>query len=329
MIGPETAGRPSQGGHLARVGGQLAFLCILAAAGMDSLAAASDLLIENATLIDGTTSPPRTGLSILIREGRIVEIAESIAASDVHVLNAEGLTVIPGLIDSHVHLASVPGSASPRRLVPWRWESEPIWCCCVRIHWKTQRPSAPLRSPSWTALLEVPKLGWTHRIEPRSRDSSSATPLGRVGEPKLFENDRHEALLATQWNESEARTAIERIVKATAEDFTSEGLWPVHPLDLPDAKDPLRMLYFGAAGVIWALDYLHCEGETAPPPDFEEALSDLLEANRGTRLGKLDGYRMQLSLQAGGGVFSPTASHRSVGRKAWAAQSDCHPTGRS
>ena len=40
------------------------------------------------------------------------------------------------------------------------------------------------------------------------------------------------------------------------------------------------MLYFGAAGVIWALDYLHGEGETAPPPDFEEALSDLLEATR-------------------------------------------------
>lgn len=40
------------------------------------------------------------------------------------------------------------------------------------------------------------------------------------------------------------------------------------------------MLYFGAAGVIWALDYLHSEGETAPPPDFEEALSDLLEATR-------------------------------------------------
>jgi hypothetical protein len=69
-------------------------------------------------------------------------------------------------------------------------------------------------------------------------------------------------------------------VKATAEDFTSEGFWPVHPLDFPDAKDPLRTLCFGAAGVIWALDYLHSEGETAPPPDFEEALSDLLEANR-------------------------------------------------
>jgi imidazolonepropionase-like amidohydrolase len=88
---------------------RLALLCFIAAHA--ALANAADLLIQNARLIDGTGSPARDGMSILIREGRVVGVAESIAATDAEVLDADGLTVVPGLIDSHVHLAQVPGAA--------------------------------------------------------------------------------------------------------------------------------------------------------------------------------------------------------------------------
>ncbi len=40
-----------------------------------SVVSAAELLISNARLIDGTGSPPREGVSILIRDGRIAEIA--------------------------------------------------------------------------------------------------------------------------------------------------------------------------------------------------------------------------------------------------------------
>jgi hypothetical protein len=45
-------------------------------------------------------------------------------------------------------------------------------------------------------------------------------------------------------------------------------------------REPLRMLYYGAAGVMWGLDYLHRAGAAGPPPDFSEARASLLEGNR-------------------------------------------------
>ena len=68
------------------------------------------LLIVNARVFDATGTPPRAGMSILIREGRIAEIGPVINAPEAGRLDAEGGTVLPGLIDSHVHLASSPGA---------------------------------------------------------------------------------------------------------------------------------------------------------------------------------------------------------------------------
>lgn len=71
---------------------------------------AADLLIRNASLIDGTGAPPRRGVSILVRDGRITEIAPAIHAPDAVALDASGATVLPGLVDAHVHLLFAPGS---------------------------------------------------------------------------------------------------------------------------------------------------------------------------------------------------------------------------
>jgi len=98
--------------------------------------------------------------------------------------------------------------------------------------------------------------------------------------PTLFERHRHEALDAAPWNEPEVRGVIERIVGGACGDFTGDGLWPVHPLDRRDAIEPFRMLYYGAAGIMWGLDYLHREGAVGPPPDFSDARAGLLESNR-------------------------------------------------
>ncbi len=69
-----------------------------------------DLLIINARLIDGTGALPQNNRSILIRQGKIAEIGEMQAAEGARVLDVAGATVMPGIIDAHVHLQSVPGS---------------------------------------------------------------------------------------------------------------------------------------------------------------------------------------------------------------------------
>jgi len=71
---------------------------------------AADLLIHDGRLIDGTGSPPRPHTSILVRSGIITEIGSDLTAPGVPVLEAAGATILPGLIDAHVHLGVVPGS---------------------------------------------------------------------------------------------------------------------------------------------------------------------------------------------------------------------------
>jgi imidazolonepropionase-like amidohydrolase len=86
--------------------GLLAVLLLLAAP-----ARGQDLLIRNARLLDGTGAPPREHVSILIHDGHIAAIGEVPGAPNLLTLDVAGATVLPGLIDSHVHLAVVPGAA--------------------------------------------------------------------------------------------------------------------------------------------------------------------------------------------------------------------------
>jgi len=82
----------------------------LVAVGFGAEARAADLLVRDARLIDGTDAPPRAPMSILIRDGRIAEIAPVIRAEGAPVLDAGGATVLPGLMDMHVHFITAPGA---------------------------------------------------------------------------------------------------------------------------------------------------------------------------------------------------------------------------
>ena len=98
----------------------------------------------------------------------------------------------------------------------------------------------------------------------------------------MYEEARHETLIQTEWNPQDALAAIDRIVRDTQSRFERRSLWPIHPLDkftdTPTA--PFKMLYFGAAGVIWALDYLSALGAAAKKPDYASSLIDLAAQNR-------------------------------------------------
>lgn len=96
----------------------------------------------------------------------------------------------------------------------------------------------------------------------------------------MYEPARHETLVEQGWDESRARDAIERIVRDSHDCFDAQHLWPVHPLDRPHADRPFKMLYFGAGGVIWALNYLHQTGATTTTRDYASTLASLAAQNR-------------------------------------------------
>jgi imidazolonepropionase-like amidohydrolase len=69
-----------------------------------SPAAAQDLLIRNARIIDGTGRVIENG-SVLVDDGRIFSVASGDARDDAALtIDAGGKTVMPGMIDTHVHL---------------------------------------------------------------------------------------------------------------------------------------------------------------------------------------------------------------------------------
>src|SRR6202049_359407 len=64
------------------------------------------LAITNGTLIDGSGSDPQSGGTILIEDERITSIGRSITIPrDAAVIDAQGGSILPGLIDCHVHFA--------------------------------------------------------------------------------------------------------------------------------------------------------------------------------------------------------------------------------
>ena len=64
-----------------------------------------DLIIRNATIIDGTGAPARSG-DVSVADGRILAISEAgtadVASAD-RVIDAEGLVLTPGFVDPHTH----------------------------------------------------------------------------------------------------------------------------------------------------------------------------------------------------------------------------------
>jgi len=106
--------------------------------------------------------------------------------------------------------------------------------------------------------------------------------------PMLHDPARHEALQPIAWDEGRVRATIARIVDETVAAATPDALWPVHPRDLEPGDDPdafVTNLYYGAAGVIWALDWLRAAG-AADSPSFAHHLEPLRERNRAARAGE-------------------------------------------
>ncbi|GAB5536756.1 MAG: amidohydrolase family protein [Rubricoccaceae bacterium] len=70
-----------------------------------------DLAVRNVTLIDGTGSPARAGVTVLVRDGRIAAITRDASTGEAATgVDGTGRFLIPGLIDAHTHPLPAEGS---------------------------------------------------------------------------------------------------------------------------------------------------------------------------------------------------------------------------
>jgi cytosine/adenosine deaminase-related metal-dependent hydrolase len=123
------------------------------------LLAPRSILIEDATIV--TVDPRRRvieGGSILVKEGRIAEVRSSRSQSGSGAelkIQAKGMALIPGLVDTHMHLAQslLRGCADDLSLVEWL--KKRVWPIQAAFTEEDGRVSAEL------SMLEMVKSGTT------------------------------------------------------------------------------------------------------------------------------------------------------------------------
>jgi len=72
----------------------------------------------------------------------------------------------------------------------------------------------------------------------------------------LFKPDAHEPLVDDVWNEEHVRRRVREIAADAQSTWDQDTFWPAHEWESWHARLPLKTLYTGAAGVVWALDSL-------------------------------------------------------------------------
>jgi lanthionine synthetase-like protein len=96
----------------------------------------------------------------------------------------------------------------------------------------------------------------------------------------LYESEQFEPLTDEPWDPARVADAIAAIVADADAAFDPDGLWPAEEWDGWQEPLPLKCLYVGASGVVWALDALRRRGRAETSIDLEAAALRTLELER-------------------------------------------------
>ena len=96
----------------------------------------------------------------------------------------------------------------------------------------------------------------------------------------LYRPDAFDPLTETAWDDAWVRDEIAAIAADAEAAFAADELWPADEWDSWQTPTPLKTLYVGGAGVVWALDALRRRGVAAGGLDLAAAARRTLERRR-------------------------------------------------
>jgi imidazolonepropionase-like amidohydrolase len=76
------------------------------------------ILLRNASIVDGSSAEPRPGMNILIEGETFREVGDAPIATAADVIDLGGRTLMPGLIDCHVHVVATLVNLAQNALLP-------------------------------------------------------------------------------------------------------------------------------------------------------------------------------------------------------------------
>src|SRR3954471_14821383 len=95
----------------------------------------------------------------------------------------------------------------------------------------------------------------------------------------VFDPRAHEPVTDRAWSAAAAEAEIRAIARDADAALRDGTWWPWHPLDAePGDPDVVHGVYFGAAGVLWALHRLAPAGLDEPGHDYAGLAHELLDS---------------------------------------------------
>ena len=123
----------------------------------------SDVLIfQHALLIDGTGAPPQDDVTVVVADGLIREVGVKAKLPAGRTINLSGMTLMPGLIDAHVHVGNIEiRNHLTAQLPPAAYVLRT--CQTLPPMWISASPPCAMRPAS------IPGFGW--RLRKASREA--------------------------------------------------------------------------------------------------------------------------------------------------------------
>ncbi len=235
------------------------------------------ILIKNARLIDGLGTVHNNLQNIYIENGKIVDIGHGISVDNVYTIDVNGATVMPGLIDAHVHLQSVPGSVfrkdNDETLKKYRYHQLRAYLACGITTVLDNAVSAPM-------LREFQDYLSSGGVGPRLYALAPAfyTPNG------YLDHDMLTSYWGPQWRPAATRKDVEALfeeyegipnivgVKTLLESgFGKSNIWPMH-------SPEIRKIIVDEAGKRNLPIYVHAYKEKEQAIGFEMGVHNFVHS---------------------------------------------------